>query len=248
MVGDEGVNVSDYPKGIYRTYIAGFDKVLEGGIPRGHIVLLTGAPGTMKSSLAYSILYNNAAKGGIPGAYVSLEQNRESLMFQMDKLGFTGKGGSRDRVQVVDIASIRTWTGREIEGRDVWIEIMKTYITHLRNAHKIEILVLDSLQAFKVIGSIATDDRATMFQFFEWLRNMGITVIIVSEIKGPHIGDELSVEEYLADGIIALSLVRVGKYDFHRRIRCVKMRGMNHVTSYFALEVKKGRFTATTPI
>ena len=237
-----------YPSGVYRTYITGFDKVLEGGIPRGHIVLLTGAPGTMKSSLGYSILYHNAIKAGIPGAYISLEQNRESLMFQMERLGFAGAPGARDKVQVVDIASIRKWTGRKIEGQEVWVEIIKTYITHLRNTYKTEIIVLDSLQAFKVIGSIAPGDRATMFQFFEWLRNMGMTVVIVSEIKGPHLGDEISVEEYLADGIIALSLVKVGKYDFHRRIRCVKMRGMNHVTSYFSLEIKKGRFIATAPI
>ena len=41
-----------------KTYIEGFDKILEGGIPRGHIVLVTGTPGTMKSSLSYYILYN----------------------------------------------------------------------------------------------------------------------------------------------------------------------------------------------
>lgn len=232
---------------LYKTYIEGFDNALGGGIPRGHIVLITGSPGTMKSSLGYGILYYNALKAGIPGAYISLEQNRSSLMFQMDCLGFIDPK-ARSKVHVVDIATIRKWTGRSIDGKDVWIEVIKTYINHLRNTHKIELLVLDSLQAFKVIGSIPQADRATMFQFFEWLRDMGITVFIVSEIKGPHLGDEISVEEYLADGIIALSLVKVGKYDFHRRIRCVKMRGMHHTTSYLSLDIRKGRFLASPPM
>ena len=34
-----------------KTYIEGFDRALEGGIPQGHIVLMAGTPGTMKSSL-----------------------------------------------------------------------------------------------------------------------------------------------------------------------------------------------------
>ena len=63
-----------------KTYIEGFDKVLEGGIPRGHIVLVTGTPGTMKSSLSYYILYNQVKKNDITGVYVTLEQSRHIWM------------------------------------------------------------------------------------------------------------------------------------------------------------------------
>jgi RecA/RadA recombinase len=45
-----------------RTYIAGMDEYLEGGIPRGFATLICGRPGSMKSSLAYSILYKNAIR------------------------------------------------------------------------------------------------------------------------------------------------------------------------------------------
>jgi KaiC/GvpD/RAD55 family RecA-like ATPase len=30
-----------------KTFIEGFDRILEGGIPQGHIVLVSGTPGTM---------------------------------------------------------------------------------------------------------------------------------------------------------------------------------------------------------
>ncbi|HWM51682.1 MAG TPA: ATPase domain-containing protein, partial [Thermoplasmata archaeon] len=40
-----------------KTYVRGFDDVLNGGVPEGYVVLVSGAPGTMKSSLTYSILY-----------------------------------------------------------------------------------------------------------------------------------------------------------------------------------------------
>ena len=43
-----------------RTYIRGFDEQLEGGIPKGHVVLFSGTPGTMKSSVTWNILWHNA--------------------------------------------------------------------------------------------------------------------------------------------------------------------------------------------
>src|SRR5436309_1625847 len=46
---------------LVKTHIRGFDDdVLRGGIPQGHVVLVRGASGTMKSSLAYYVLYHNA--------------------------------------------------------------------------------------------------------------------------------------------------------------------------------------------
>ena len=44
----------------YRTHVHGLDENIGGGIPEGSVVLLSGTAGTMKSSLAYYMLYTNA--------------------------------------------------------------------------------------------------------------------------------------------------------------------------------------------
>src|SRR5206468_3602314 len=67
--------------------VEGLDDSLEGGIPWGHLVLIEGAPGTMKSSLAFSILLHNAAREGLHCLYVSLEERASSLLKQMGSLG-----------------------------------------------------------------------------------------------------------------------------------------------------------------
>jgi KaiC/GvpD/RAD55 family RecA-like ATPase len=41
-----------------KTYIDRLDEQVEGGIPKGSISLICGVAGCMKSSFAYSILYN----------------------------------------------------------------------------------------------------------------------------------------------------------------------------------------------
>src|SRR5436853_7310428 len=69
------------------TFVEGLDESLEGGIPWGHLVLIEGAPGTMKSSLAFSILLHNAAKEGLHCLYLSLEERASSLLRQMGSLG-----------------------------------------------------------------------------------------------------------------------------------------------------------------
>ncbi|TLZ41041.1 MAG: hypothetical protein E6K19_08995, partial [Methanobacteriota archaeon] len=61
-----------------KTYVEGFDEALGGGIPRGSIVLIAGTPGTMKTGLTFSILYENA-KAGSKALYISLEESQEDL-------------------------------------------------------------------------------------------------------------------------------------------------------------------------
>jgi len=43
-----------------KTYIEGFDEYLNGGIPEGHVIIIAGTSGAMKTSLAWNILYYNA--------------------------------------------------------------------------------------------------------------------------------------------------------------------------------------------
>src|SRR3990172_428152 len=58
-----------------KTYIEGLDDTLDGGIPKGHVVLVSGSPGTMKTSVTFSILYHNV-KAGSKGLYISRGQPR----------------------------------------------------------------------------------------------------------------------------------------------------------------------------
>ena len=70
-----------------KTYINGLDENMEGGIPEGHIVLINGSSGTMKSSVAFSILYNEAVNGNT-GFYLTLEQSSHSIINHMVNMDF----------------------------------------------------------------------------------------------------------------------------------------------------------------
>ncbi|MFB6196921.1 MAG: RAD55 family ATPase, partial [Halobacteriaceae archaeon] len=69
-----------------KTYINGLDSNIQGGIPAGHVSLISGEAGTMKSSVCFNILYNEALHG-TNGLYISLEQSHTSIIKHMRNLG-----------------------------------------------------------------------------------------------------------------------------------------------------------------
>jgi KaiC/GvpD/RAD55 family RecA-like ATPase len=89
-----------------RTYIQNFDEYMQGGIPKGHVVLITGTPGTMKSSVCYSILYQNALVNKTKSVYMTLEQSRENLLQQMHAMNMD-KEEAKEFVHILDLGLIR---------------------------------------------------------------------------------------------------------------------------------------------
>ena len=226
---------------LLKTYIRGFDDEIGGGIPLGHVVLVTGSPGTMKSTLAYSILYNAVKKEGMKGLYISLEQSSRSLLFQMVRCGMKETFG--DDLLIVDLAKIRKQLDED--RKKPWLEILRKHIQFILDKGRYNVIVIDSLPVLEILTKME-DKRTQFFHFFEWLRDLKLTSFIITEISDdPTI---LRDEEFLADGVIYLSMKQVGEIDIHRRIRCIKMRGMDHNTSQFTLEFKGSDFRVSRAI
>ncbi|HKZ48799.1 MAG TPA: ATPase domain-containing protein [Thermoplasmata archaeon] len=229
----------------YRMHVRGFDDALGPGVPEGHVVLLVGPPGTMKSSLAYHVLYENAKRDGVRGAYVTLEQGRESLEFQMARMGMP-LAAVGEKLRVEDLARIRLGLEPDPgEGEKPWLDVLQRHLEGLKDSAKLQLLALDSLPVLEIIGGVK-EKRVRLFRFFGWLRGLGVTTLLVSEAT--HDPNLVRDEEFLADGVISLTMEKVGDLDVYRRIRCVKMRGVAHDTNVYTLEFDASGFRATQAI
>jgi KaiC/GvpD/RAD55 family RecA-like ATPase len=224
------------------TYVKGLDEHIEGGIPAGQVVVLLGEPGTMKSSLAYSVLFNNAKKGK-GGLYVSLEQGRRSLIQQMRSLGMK-HAEVEEQVSILDLAILRK---KMKLGKKSWLEVFKMYATNLRKSLNYEILVIDSLAVIEVLSEFK-DPRVDLFEFFEWLRDQNVTTFLPAEIPTKGEMHASYGEDYLADAIVHLKMEHVDDVNIQRRIRVIKMRATNHNPNYFTLLHNEGRFQVTRVI
>src|SRR5438876_5237545 len=224
------------PKAFVYTHIRGFDEeVLRGGIPQGHVILIRGASGTMKSSLAYYILYHNAL-GGLPGLYVTLEQTAGSLLEHVASLGLKATTVS-DALPILDlsrgrehleemVAKVGAMTDATAPRGEALVAVLKAKILELRKKRKFELLAIDSWDALELILDFH-DPRAETFGFFEWLRDLGVTSLLISEepeLQAPSTGLE---EEFLADGIVLVRLQPVTETAYQRRVQCVKVRRVN---------------------
>lgn len=226
------------------THIQGFDEKMNGGIPSGNIVLIAGEPGTWKSTIAFYILYHNAKKDNRIGAYIALEQGRDSLVQQMLSMGMD-PAEVESRVSIVDLALIRK--NLDKVGQQSWMQIFKTYAQNIRESLNYELLVIDSLQVMEMLAEFQ-NPRQELFHFFEWLREIPVTTFLLSEMKAGTEDYAKHDEDFLADGIIHVKMEKVDDVNIQRRIRCVKMRATGHTPNFHTLLYQNGVFQATRVI
>jgi KaiC/GvpD/RAD55 family RecA-like ATPase len=226
------------------TYIEGFDEKMNGGIPRGHNILILGEPGTMKSSIAFYILYKNAYEKNLKGAYITLEQSREGLLDHIDSMGLDFDQ-VKENISLVDLSLIRK--NLDKLGQQTWAQIFKMYAQNLKKNMDYDILVLDTLPVLELLANFA-EPRNDLFHLFEWLKELDATTILISEMSQSARDFGKYGEDFLADGIIHLTMQNVDGVTIQRRIRCVKMRGTNHSPDYYTLLYGDGEFQVTRVI
>ena len=225
-------------------FVEGFDSKIGGGVKKGHVVLLAGTPGTMKSSVAMNMLINNVKKKGVNVLYVSIEESKESLLTAMEMLGL-GKF-DENKFFIVDIGRLRLEHTDADVGRD-WFKILKEYLRKKVENEGVEIVVIDSLTAIYSLASIP-NPRQELFHFFGFLKRLGVTTFLISETQHDGLAFGPYNEDFLADGTILFKFVEVGDTDVQLRIRAVKLRHSKIHHGWLTLIYKDGRFSATTPI
>jgi circadian clock protein KaiC len=227
------------------------------GIPEKHIVLLTGTAGTMKSSIAYNMLYNNAKNDDVSGLYLTLEQDRDNFHYHLTKMGMGEL--IENKLRLFDLSTTREqWlklsqrdeaksddsdqSGDVSTNKD--LETFKRQIETLRKVLNFNLLVIDSLPVAAMMFRME-DPRTDLFHFFRWLKKLEVTTILISEMSKDSNKYSKHDIDFLADGIIRVSMVQLNPTTSQRQIQIVKMRGVDHTTNPFSLNFKEGAFDAS---
>jgi len=226
------------------TYIRDYDHELGGGIPAGSIVMVTGAPGSMKSTLCYYMLYCNIRERGIKGMYMNIEQTKDSFETQMAAMGLPLKD-VEDSVTLLDLNKYRQDLD-DFGGEEGWIEMVGEEVRKMVEKGAIELVVIDSLDALEAISGVSSP-REQLFQFFRMLKDFKLTTLIISETAADD-DDPTMMEAFMVDGLFLLRDFEISETDFQLRIRTVKMRGTKHNRAYFSLCYQDGAFSVVPAI
>ena len=229
------------------TFVEGLDEHMQGGIPKGHIVLVAGSSGSMKSSLTFSTLYNAVLNGDTSGIYVTLEQGKDSLRGHMSGMGMNVDDPRvRNRIAIIDLADLRVQLDEQgMSGKVDWMGQLIKQLTNYRESIGFEILIFDSLGAFFTLTKME-NPRDEIFRLYEAVRRLGLTAFFICEMMGEdhkQFGD-YGVEDYLSDGVMHMVMDRDGD-EVKRKLAIVKMRHTNHILGYrpFAWKGSENRFT-----
>jgi len=220
------------------TGINGLDEILNGGIPKRNIVLLSGGPGTGKSILGQQFIYHGL-KSEEPGIIVTLEEHPVQVRVNMSQFGWdVRKFEEEGKFAIVDAftAGIGEAAKREKyvvkDPDDVFslLEILRKAVKEI-NAERV---VIDSVSTLYLTKpSLA---RSTLIQIKKVLSGLGCTSLLVSQVSVTERGFGGPGVEHATDGIIRLDLDEV-EGELKRSLIVWKMRGTSHSMKRHPFEI-----------
>ena len=198
----------------------GFDRLdtmLGGGLFRGSSTLITGVPGTSKTTLSGKFA-EAACMRGERTLFVSFDEGAERIMRNLSSVGIHLKPHLKSGL-------LRMYSGRT-ESVDPEDHLVK--LKALIREHRPRCMVIDPLSALAKAGSISSA-RSVATRFIYAAKDEKITVVLtaINEGSEPNVeATDLQVST-IADTWIHLSyLIRGGERN--RALTIIKSRGTNH--------------------
>jgi len=213
------------------TGVEGLDTMLNGGFLPNSMVLVRGAPGTGKTSLALQFLIHGA-KQGEAALFVSFEEFPSSLYRDAQSLGWDLKEFEEKGVLRLMFTS-----------PEVFLASLKPPESHLnRLIHEAGIrrLVLDSVSHFDRL----TDDRQELRHIYtrvvNGLRRERITALLLGEESRSSYRQAFKGGlSFLADVVILMRYVEIDSA-MQRAILVLKMRGSAHAKEIRRYQIESG--------
>lgn len=231
---------------MFKNSVKGLDKVFKTDIQAPAIVLITGPPGSMKTSFCYTLISKYLEDTDNFGLYTTLEETVQSHVRNMESLGFD----LSTNMQISDFTDLRE-IDRVVEGADEtdYLKFLEKMIVHFKRKHgdKFSVFALDSLGALYSLMEDQTSMRKKMFYFFKMLRDNNLICFVVMERALGGDSNLLGNEGFLVDGIIMLGLDR-NRGKLVRYLQVEKMRASQHSMEKHAIEVGKGGIVVLGPI
>lgn len=229
-----------------RDTIDGLERIFKTDIDRPKVILITGPPGSMKTSFIYALISKYVKKSGEFALYNTLEESVSSHLKNMESLGVE----LSLNMQVSDFTDLREVdmaVGEE--GETNYVEFVERMVTHFKKTRgdKFTVFALDSLGALYSLMPNKEDMRSKMFYFFKMLRDNALYSFIIMEREPGMDTNLLGNEGFLADGIIHLGLDR-SRGKLTRFLQVEKMRACQHSMEKHAIEIGKSGFMVLGPI
>ena len=234
--------VMERKRKITKSGILGLDKMLEGGIPDGHVVLVQGGAGSGKTMLSMQWLFSGWQEEKDPGLYIAITETYQKAIKNIQNIGFFDQEALNEGdIRFTDLRSmtqIMGWGEEDIRKDDV--EELINRIKELVKESGAKRLVMDSITALGYMIDDRELFRHFIFRLGTVMDSLGCTVFMTSEAsesKSP-----FAIEDFISDGIIHMEQVP-GEQRLLRYLNISKMRGVEYRSGKVALEIDSSGIT-----
>jgi KaiC/GvpD/RAD55 family RecA-like ATPase len=225
-----------------KTGIEGFDALVEGGLLQGRQYLISGSPGSGKTTFGVQFLVAGALEGEA-GAYIALAEGIETIRQDMlryalntddlekkKKLFFIDIGPSINYGEYDEISNLITPDFQQQSGESpasaapTPFSVFKEIETQVKTLG-IKRLVVDSLSSIRFASLNPASEERSIGRFIRNLKNLGCTTILLSELTRP---DAYTIEQFASHGVIFLHNFMDKQGNMVRALQIIKMRGTKH--------------------
>lgn len=248
-ITDEGMTVApelvpeaydrDFTAEAISSGIPSLDELVHGGLERGTVTMLTGPTGAGKTTTGVQFMKEAAGRGERSVLY-SFEEATETLVHRADAIN----------IPIHDMLDRGVLSIEEIQPQDHTADEFSHWVRQEVEDHETRIVMIDGLDGYRhSLRDIDTDEVEDIALLSRYLKNMGVTTIVVNEIH--RITGEFQATEaglsYLADNIILLRHVEY-QGELRKVIGVLKKRASDFEKSLRELEITENGIKVGQPL
>jgi circadian clock protein KaiC len=206
------------------------DALLGGGLLDGSMTLVSGSPGTGKSTLGLQFALEAGRTGG-RALYVSLEEGPSQLLEEAESLGLPLR-------EALDSGAVEIlFLPREHLHAARFLSVVEDNISRLRPTR----VVLDSASDIEVLGLVSDELRMLLYGLVIRLRTLGVTSFFTLEARSLFMSDIISERGLapLADNILMFRYVQE-EGELVPMLTVVKTRGSAHDRASHRIRIGEG--------
>lgn len=222
------------------THVPGLDTILCGGLLRGGIYVVRGAPGSGKTILGNQISFATAQRGGSSAYVTLLAESHARLMLHLESIDFYDPALVGDGVRYLSAYSVLMKSGLRGVLDFIRSELPQKRRSRARkaSAEPASIIVIDGFLVISEFSSSVAELKKFIQDLQLYADLVGATVLLLA---GPAV-DESRPEYTMVDGIIEL---REHMHDLraYREVRVRKLRGVPHLRGGHVFDISNRGIT-----
>src|ERR1700750_1369844 len=220
-----------------KTGIWGLDEILSGGVSRGHVFLVEGAPGTGKTTIALQFLMEGA-RAGEKCLYITLSETERELREGAASHGWMLENG----IEVFELLPPESLLDSEqqqslLYSSDLELGETTKQIFEAVERTKPSRVVLDSLSEIRLLAQSSLRYRRQILAIKHYFAKFNTTVMLLDDLTA-----ELAEKTVhsVAHGVLRLEELAPAYGAERRRARIIKYRGVKFRGGYHDVTITTG--------